>query len=63
MSIADDVKSLGINDSMKDRIDFFLECFPKMTKDEADTIEEILGWDDSTKLAYSFAKRIFEEKE
>ena len=35
--------------------------FPKMTKEDADNIEGILKWDEETKVAFMFAKRIFEE--
>lgn len=47
---------------MKEKIDKFLEYFTKITKDECDWIESILKWDDETKVAFKFAKRIFEEK-
>jgi len=33
-----------------------------MTKEESDYIEDVLRWDDETKSAFMFAKRIFEEE-
>lgn len=47
---------------MKKKIDNFLEFFTKITKEESDYIEEILKWDNDTKAAFFFAKRIFEDK-
>jgi len=47
---------------MKEKIDVFIKYFTTITKEEADYIEEIIKWDDETKAAFMFAKRIFEEK-
>lgn len=48
---------------MKEKIEIFLEYFTTITKEESDYIEYILKWDDDMKLAFSMAKRIFEENE
>jgi len=48
---------------MKEKLDKFLEYFTTITKEESDYIYEILMWDDETKAAFVFAKRIFEDKE
>lgn len=48
---------------MKEKIDKFLKYFPTITKEESDYIEEILKWDDETKIAFMLAKRIFEEED
>lgn len=48
---------------MKEKIDKFIEYFTTITKDEAEYIEEILKWDDETKAAFFFAKKIFEDKD
>lgn len=46
---------------MKEKIDQFLDYFSNITKDQADFIEEILKWDDETKIAYTIAKKLFED--
>lgn len=46
---------------MKEKIDKFLVYFTTITKEECDYIESILKWDDQTRAAFFFAKRIFEE--
>lgn len=48
---------------MEEKIHKFIKYFTTITKEECDYIEEILKWDDETKAAFFFAKRIFEEKE
>lgn len=48
---------------MKEKIDKFIKYFTTITKEQADFMEEILKWDDETRAAFMFAKRIFEEKE
>lgn len=48
---------------MKEKIDKFLEYFTTITKEESDFIESVLRWDDETKSAFMFAKRIFEQEE
>ena len=48
---------------MKEKIDKFLKYFTTITKEESDYIEEILKWDDETRAAFFFSKRIFEEEE
>ena len=48
---------------MTEKIDHFLEMLPQLTKDEADLIEQVLKWDDETKAAFIFTKRIFEDEE
>jgi hypothetical protein len=47
---------------MKEKIDKFIKYFTTITKEECDFIESIVNWDDETKAAFKFAKRIFEEK-
>lgn len=47
--------------SLHYKINKFLELLPQLTKNEADTIEDIIGWTDEKKAAFLFAKRIFEE--
>jgi hypothetical protein len=49
--------------SFKDKINWFLNYFPNITKDEAETIEGIVNWDDETRVAFKLAKGIFEEKD
>ncbi len=51
------------SDSIKDKIDKFLIYLTTITKDQADSILNILNMDDETKAAFKFAKRIFEEKD
>ena len=46
---------------MPEKIDKFIEYFTTITKEECDYIESILKWDDESKAAFFFAKRIFEE--
>ena len=38
-----------------------LQYLTQLTQDESDFIESVLKWDDETKAAFMFAKRIFEE--
>jgi hypothetical protein len=47
---------------MKEKIDYFLNLFPQLTKDEADLIEKVIGWDPDKKAAFIIAKRIFEDQ-
>lgn len=47
---------------MKEKIDKFIEYFTTITQEESDYIQDILRWDDETKAAFMFAKRMFEEK-
>jgi hypothetical protein len=47
---------------MKEKIDKFIRYFTTITKEESDYIESILKWDDETRAAFFFAKRIFEDK-
>lgn len=39
----------------------FLNWFPLITEDESDLIEDVLSWDNETKVAFKLAKKIFEE--
>ena len=48
---------------MQEKIRKFLEYFTTITKEECDYIESILSWDDETRAAFMFSKRMFEEKE
>jgi hypothetical protein len=48
---------------MKKEIDFFIEYFTTITKEESDYIQSILDWDDEKKIAFRFAKKIFEERD
>lgn len=48
--------------NIKEHIQYFLDLFPQITKDESDTIETILEWDDEKRAAFFFAKKIFEEE-
>lgn len=48
---------------MKEKIDYFLDYFTKITKEECEFIKSILNWDDETKVAFRLAKQIFEEKD
>lgn len=48
---------------MTEKIDHFLKILPQLTKEEADLIEQVLKWDDETKAAFIFTKRIFEDEE
>jgi hypothetical protein len=51
------------NKTLIDYIDEFMELFPYLTKEESDTIEKVLDWDNEKKAGFKFAKRIFEEKD
>lgn len=46
---------------MQRKVEGFLKVLPCVTQEEADYVESILDWDDETKMAFKFAKRIFEE--
>lgn len=48
---------------MKKLIDQMLELLPQLTKEEADSIEEILKWDDDKKAAFILAKKLFEDED
>jgi len=48
---------------MKNEIDFFIKYLTTITKEESDYIESILKWDDTKKIAFIFAKKIFEEED
>lgn len=49
--------------SITDHIDYFMnEFFPKITKEESDSIKDILKWDDEKKAAFLLAKNLFEEE-
>lgn len=48
---------------IKEKIDKFIKYFTTITKEQADFMEDILKWDDETRAAFIFAKRIFEEKD
>ena len=47
---------------MKERIDKFIEFLTTITKEESDSIENILKWENDDRIAFMIAKRIFEEK-
>jgi hypothetical protein len=47
---------------MQEKIDKMLDILTQLTKDEADFIEQILNWDDETRIAFRLAKFILEEK-
>lgn len=40
-----------------------MSMFPEMTQEESDYIAEVCSWDDETRSAFMFAKRLFEDKE
>ena len=48
---------------MKDKINYWLNLLPQMTRDEAQLIEDIINLDKETQMAFKLAKRIFEEKD
>lgn len=48
---------------MKEHIDKFLEMLPKMTKEEANFILQVINWDLEKQAAFRFAKMMFEEGE
>ena len=48
--------------SMKEKIKQFLQYFTTITKEDCDFIESIIKWDQETKAAFMFAKRMFEEE-
>lgn len=48
---------------MKDKIEKFVEYLTTITKEDADFIEDVLKWDDESKAAFRFAKRLFDEDE
>ena len=47
--------------SIPDKIAIFVKWFTNITKEERDFISQVLNWDDETRIAFSLAKRIFEE--
>lgn len=47
--------------SLPEKINKFMHWFPEITKEESDFISQVLSWDDETRMAFSFAKRMFEE--
>jgi hypothetical protein len=48
---------------VKEYIEEFLIVLPKLTKEEADFILEIVNWDEEKRMAFKFAKKIFEEED
>lgn len=46
---------------MTEWIDFFLDKFPEMTKEESDYIHDILSWEDEKRSGFMFAKQVFED--
>ena len=46
---------------MKEKIDYWLNMFPQLTEDEVEIIDNIINLDDETKLAFKWARKIFEE--
>jgi hypothetical protein len=48
--------------TLDEKVNIFLESFTQITKEECNTISEILKWDDETKLAFVIAKGLFEEE-
>jgi len=49
--------------SFTQKMDEFLHWFPKITKEDSDLIADVASWDDETRSAFMFAKRLFEDKE
>jgi hypothetical protein len=47
---------------MKEKIEMCLMYLSKLTKDEANFIEDVIKWDEELKSAFLFAKNIFEEQ-
>lgn len=52
-----------MKESLPIMIENFIKCFPNLTKEECETISEIISWSDEKKLAFKIAKSIFEEDE
>lgn len=48
---------------MKEHIEYFIQLFTQMTKEESDAIAEILRWDPEKKAAFFLAKQLFEGEE
>ena len=48
--------------SMLAEIEYFLRKLSELTKEEADWIESVINWPEEARMAFKFAKRIFEEK-
>ena len=46
---------------MKEKINYWLNLFPQMTRDEAQFIEDIINLDKDTQAAFKWARKIFEE--
>ena len=66
MEQAEKVGMLGSNWdrlSIPDKMDYFMNYFTKITKEESYYIDYVLSWDDETKAAFRMAKRVFEEKD
>ncbi len=49
------------SNDLGDWIECFLEIFPNLTQAEANFINEILRWEDNKRIAFHWAKKIFEE--
>lgn len=47
---------------MFQKINENLRYLSQLTKDEADFIAHVLSWNDEQKVAFTMAKRIFEER-
>ena len=46
---------------MKEKIDEFIEYLSTITKEQAEFMAEILNWSVEKKIAFTLAKRIFDE--
>jgi hypothetical protein len=47
--------------SLAAKIKCFLTLLPTITKAESDYIQDVLSWDDETKMAFIMAKGLFED--
>lgn len=52
----------NFQNNMKEKIEYFLDYLTKITQDESDFIFDVLHWGDETKIAFKFAKKIFEDE-
>jgi hypothetical protein len=57
------MKKMAEFKTMQQKINYFIKYFTKITKEQADFMEDILKWDDETRAAFMVAKRIFDEKD
>jgi hypothetical protein len=48
---------------MKEEIDIMMKYLSQLTEEEANWIQDILNWTDQQRIAFKFAKKIFDEED